>query len=35
MAVVAILIVAALFQANRNACYWHGDPVAFADCLMR
>ena len=35
LAVVVIITIAALFQARRNGCYWHGDPIAWTDCLLR
>ena len=33
-AFLALLIVVGAYQANHNACYWHGDLVAFGECLV-
>jgi hypothetical protein len=33
--VIVIIVIAAMFQASRKSCYWHGDPVAWTSCLLR
>jgi hypothetical protein len=33
--VIVIIVIAAMFQASRKGCYWHGDPIAWTSCLLR
>ena len=32
---LAIVIVAIVVVANQKACFWHGDLMAWLDCLFR